>query len=58
MEKRNNKKYLEIIDIPISEKHEAMQDLNYMGVSADALLPGLDGTCKMLKEIHFDFQEK
>lgn len=53
-EKRNNKKYLEVIDIPIDNKKLAMQDLNYMGVSAGTLLPGLDGTCKMLKEIHFN----
>ncbi len=54
-EKRNNETYLEVIDIPISEKYNAMQDLNYMGVSASALLPGLDGTCKTLKETHFNF---
>lgn len=52
-EKRNNKKYLKVIDIPIAEKETVMEDLNYMGISASALLPGLDGTCRMLKELHF-----
>jgi len=28
----------------VSEKNKAMQDLNYMGISAGALLPGLDMT--------------
>lgn len=49
-EKEKAKKYLTVIDIPRSERKFAMRDLAYMGVTAAALFPGLDGACRSLKE--------
>lgn len=44
---------LSIIDIPAHERNKAMKDLEYMGITAASLFPGLDGTCRSLKEKHF-----
>jgi hypothetical protein len=49
-EKENKKQYLTIIDMLHSEREFAMKELSYMGVTAAALLPGLDGVCQTLKE--------
>lgn len=53
MERNNHAPYLTIIDIPQSERECAMRDLAYMGVTAAALFPGLDGVCRSLKERFF-----
>jgi len=53
VEKEKNKSYLTVIDIPRSEREFAMRDLAYMGVTAAALFPGLDGICRSLKEEFF-----
>lgn len=50
LEIKNKKKYLQVIEIPISEKKEALDDLYQMGVTASALFPGIDGICQTLKE--------
>ena len=52
VEKETNKRYLTVIDIPRSERAFAMRDLEYMGVTAATLFPGLDGICRSLKD-HF-----
>lgn len=36
-------------DIPISCAKEALEDLRYMGLTANTLFPGLDGACRMMK---------
>lgn len=43
-------KYLTKIDLPRSERNFAMRELRKMGITAASLFPGLDGTCKALKE--------
>ena len=48
------KQYLWVIDMPVSERIKVMKELEYMGITAGALFPGLDGTCEELKERHFD----
>ncbi len=48
------KKYLTSVDIPNSDRIEAMRELAYMGINAAALFPGLDGLCRSLKEKYFD----
>lgn len=45
--------YLRIYDLPVRERTTVMQDLDYMGITAGSLFPGLDGTCKALKEKYF-----
>lgn len=45
--------YLSAIDIPASERRAAFRELAYMGITAGALFPGLDGACEELKERNF-----
>lgn len=45
--------YLKVYDLPVRERTTVMQDLDYMGITASSLFPGLDGTCKALKEKYF-----
>jgi hypothetical protein len=47
------KPYLTAIDLPLSQRSAAIDDLTHMGVTAGSLFPGLDGTCEELKERHF-----
>lgn len=46
-------RYLHTVNLDASERHKAMKDLQYMGITAASLFPSLDGTCASLKEIHF-----
>jgi hypothetical protein len=47
-------KYLSAIDLPISDRNLVVQELRYMGITAGALFPGLDGACEELKECNFE----
>src|SRR5712692_8046206 len=49
------KKYLNVIDLPVKERKKVMRELSYMGITAGSLFPGLDGACEELKERFFDF---
>jgi hypothetical protein len=46
--------YLKAIDIPWRERSKVMRELRYMGITAGAMFPGLDGICEELKELNFD----
>lgn len=52
-EKENNYKYLNIYDLQVENRAKVMRELDYMGITAASLFPGLDGTCKALKEKYF-----
>jgi hypothetical protein len=52
-ELRNNKTYLRVFDIPVSERAEVMNELRLMGITAGSMFPGLDGACEQLKEQFF-----
>ncbi len=52
-ETRNNAKYLTIIELPAEEKSKVLNELYIMNINAGLLFPGLDGICRMLKEMHF-----
>lgn len=41
-----SKKYISAIDIPSSQRSEALNDLSLIGISAASLFPGLDGICE------------
>lgn len=41
--------FLFAADVPISCASEALEDLQFMGLSAAALFPGLDGVCRMMR---------
>jgi hypothetical protein len=47
------KKYLHVIDLPLSERDQVVNELNMMGVTAGSLFPGLDGACEELKQRFF-----
>ena len=46
--------YLSGIDLPVRERPKVIRDLGYMGITAGALFPGLDGACEELKERNFE----
>ncbi|EGQ7810954.1 FRG domain-containing protein [Vibrio parahaemolyticus] len=53
-EKRSNKKFLQVIDIPWKERESVVRELTLMGLTAGSLFPGLDGTCEELKDKMFE----
>lgn len=46
--------YLRAIDIPASERENAMHELRYMGITAGSMFPSIDGVCEELRERNFD----
>jgi len=50
----NDKFYLSAIDLPVSDRKKVINELNYMGITAGSLFPGLDGACEELRERNFD----
>ena len=50
---QRGKIFLTAIDIPKRERAKAMLELQYMGITAASLFPGLDGTCADLRERNF-----
>ncbi len=45
--------YLRAIDIPVTDRKAALNDLAVMGIHHGSLFPGLDGTCRSLAHKHF-----
>lgn len=45
--------YLYAIDLPISDRQQALSDLDLMGINAGALFPGVDGACEALRYKNF-----
>jgi hypothetical protein len=50
----NGKTYLWAIDLPVNDRRQVVRDLSYMGITAGALFPGLDGACEELTERNFE----
>jgi hypothetical protein len=48
------KLYLGGLDLPLSERGRVMEELQYMGITAASLFPGLDGVCEALKHREFE----
>lgn len=48
-ERTSGRQALHAIDIPIEQATVALEDLQYMGLTASTMFPGLDGICKMLR---------
>ena len=53
MESTDKRVYLRVIDLPASERQQAMHDLSVMGITAGSMFPGLDGACEEMKERRF-----
>lgn len=49
----SHRKYLIKIDIPKSERGLVMHELTKMGITSASLFPGIEGSCKALKEKFF-----
>ena len=49
----SHRKYLTKIDILKSERKKVMSELTKMGITSASLFPGIEGTCKALKERYF-----
>ena len=45
--------YLFAIDLPVGDRKKVIQELEYMGITAGSLFPGLDGACEELQERNF-----
>lgn len=52
-QERPDHRYLIKIDLPASERNTVMADLTSMGITAASLFPGIEGTCRALKERYF-----
>jgi hypothetical protein len=50
----DDRKYLNVMDLPVAQRPHVMQKLSLMGITAGSLFPGLDGACEELKERFFD----
>jgi len=46
--------YLYAIDIPASEREEAMRELRFMGITAGSMFPSIDGVCEEFRERNFE----
>jgi len=53
METSNKQSYLSAIDLPACDRSEVYCELAFMGITAGALFPGLDGACEELRERNF-----
>lgn len=51
----DNNKCLFAFDLPVQDRDQVVKELEYMGVTAGSLFPGLDGACEELKERNFQF---
>lgn len=49
IEQHTGGKILRCADLPVKCASDALEDLEFMGLSAAALFPGLDGICRMLR---------
>ena len=54
-ETKNSKTYLDVIDLPVSERPQIIQELGLMGITAGSMFPCLDGACEQLRERNFSF---
>jgi hypothetical protein len=49
----DDRQFLQIIDLPVSERPAVMRELSAMGITAGSLFPGVDGACAELRERMF-----
>lgn len=49
MEDSRKKKFLIAADIPVTCIADALEDLNFMGLNAATMFPGLDGICRKIR---------
>ncbi len=50
---QNGDQFLTAIDIKKKERKKVMLELQYMGITAGSLFPGIDGACEEMRERNF-----
>lgn len=50
---RTGNEYLQVIELPFSERRKVMEELSLMGITAGSLFPGLDGACEEMRGRYF-----
>ena len=53
-ESNRSKKYLQAIDLPVSERNKVLKELRFMGITAGSMFPSIDGLCEGIKEKNFE----
>jgi hypothetical protein len=54
-EDTNGATYLTVFDLPYTDRRAALESLEWMGVTAGSLFPGVDGACEDLRARHFGY---
>lgn len=54
-EEQTGQDFIRAVDLPWSERRTVVRELNYMGITAASMFPGLDGACEDRQERNFDF---
>jgi hypothetical protein len=49
------RRFLQIVDLPLKERPHVVQELSMMGITAGSLFPGFGGACEELRERNFRF---
>jgi hypothetical protein len=52
-EELTTKSFIRMLDLPTAIRYDVMRELSFMGITAGALFPGIDGACEELRERHF-----
>ncbi len=52
---KSGDQFLTAIDIKKNERKKVMLELQYMGITAGSLFPGIDGACEEMRERNFSF---
>ena len=52
-ERAMERSFLAAIDIPLSERDQALKELDLMGINSGSLFPGIDGACEALAYKNF-----
>jgi hypothetical protein len=54
LEESRSTTFLQVINLPGSDRQQVMNELALMGITAGSMFPGLDGACEQLREQNFE----
>jgi hypothetical protein len=55
-EAQTNRKYLEVFDLPASDRVSVLKELKMMGITSGSMFPGIEGTCHALRAEFFGYE--
>jgi hypothetical protein len=55
-EAQTNRKYLEVFDLPVSDRVSVLKELKMMGITSGSMFPGIEGTCQALRAEFFGYE--